>query len=145
MKSDHRYHFKKKMCYLCPMRPEIKNRRRRRSLFRGSKSRERNIDNLTLYPPSPLYSYLTFVGNLVNIQDTEFGNLQTSCSNILPSTQTETSSILSSLPVKIKVSLLIIKVDIYSRPLLFINTGSNSKLNNLISSGLSFIRLNPKT
>ena len=67
MKSDHRYHFFKKMGYLCPTRPEIKNRRRRRSLFIGSKSLERDIDNLTLYPPSPLYSILTFVGNLANI------------------------------------------------------------------------------
>ena len=44
------------MGYLCPTRPEIKNRSRRRSLFRGSKTPERDIDNLTSYPaPNKLY------------------------------------------------------------------------------------------
>ena len=40
----------KKLGYLCQTRPEIENRSRRRSLFRGSKTSERDIDNLTSYP-----------------------------------------------------------------------------------------------
>ena len=40
----------KKLGCLFPTRPKIKNRSRRRSLFRGSKSPERDIDNLASYP-----------------------------------------------------------------------------------------------
>jgi len=39
-----------KIGYLCPTRPEIQNWSRRRSLFIGSKSPERDIVNLTSYP-----------------------------------------------------------------------------------------------
>ena len=46
------------MGYLCPTRPEIKNRSRRRSLFRGSKTLERDIDNLTSYPAPNKYMSL---------------------------------------------------------------------------------------
>ena len=46
----HRENILKKMGYLCLTRPEMKNWSRRRSFFKGSKSPERGIDNLTLYP-----------------------------------------------------------------------------------------------
>jgi len=46
------------MGFLCPTRPEIKNRSRRRSLFRGSKTPEGDIDNLTSYPAPNNYMSL---------------------------------------------------------------------------------------
>ena len=44
------------MGYLLATRAEIKNQSRRRSLLRGSKTPEGDIDNLTSYPaPNKLY------------------------------------------------------------------------------------------
>ena len=47
----------KKLGILCPTRSEVKtNRSRRRPLFRGSKSPERGVNNLTSYP-APMHFY----------------------------------------------------------------------------------------
>ena len=64
------------MGYLCPTRPEIKNRSRRRALFRGSKSPERDIDNLTSYPaPNKLYESTFKNRTGCNVQKEIFQNV----------------------------------------------------------------------